>query len=412
MRNLVRIIASLMVCAAADLPASARPTVTGVVHGVSQQRYTDLLAPAEGTVLYTRPGDNRDCGRSDTGYTPYPDHDAARDNIAAYFQALPGSDWNVSLDPFVFIVGGHDYTGLNNVVAVKEGVDPGAGMYVLGAHYDSVNNAGADDNASGVAGVMEAARATAGYHFRSTIVFIAFDAEEKGLFGSRQYASQHADDDIRGMISLDMIACDANGSDIAELCTKNSLSAGLQADLAQAFATHTPLGTSLRDGISASDHGPFSDEGIPSVLLIEPLNASGWPINPYYHQSGDHIDNTIEGEPYLDYAYATEMVRGTVGWLATAAGLAVEGDVDFDGLVDADDLATLGLHWAPNGAAGTWAEGDFTGDGDIDAEDLAFVGLHWQVSETVPEPALGCVLGLAGWWLTRRRRPYRRNTKL
>lgn len=79
------------------------------------------------------------------------------------------------------------------------------------------------------------------------------------------------------------------------------------------------------------------------------------------------------------------------------------GDANFDLLVDAEDLATLGLNWAPDGDGLVWADGDFDRDGDIDAEDLAILGLQWNPSGTIPEPILlpGLLLGLAG--LVRRR---------
>ena len=87
-----------------------------------------------------------------------------------------------------------------NVVATLPGSDPNAGYYVLCAHYDATAvrsigwnwredpAPGADDNASGVALVMESARALSGQTFPWTIKFIAFSGEELGLFGSRAYA--------------------------------------------------------------------------------------------------------------------------------------------------------------------------------------------------------------------------------
>lgn len=52
-------------------------------------------------------------------------------------------------------------------------------MYLVGAHYDSVDNPGADDNASGVAAVMEQARVLTQYQFDASLVFVALTARSR-----------------------------------------------------------------------------------------------------------------------------------------------------------------------------------------------------------------------------------------
>ena len=86
-------------------------------------------------------------------------------------------------------------------------------MVIVCAHYDSTSTQatthapGADDNASGTAAVMEMARVLAGYQFDYTIKFIAFSAEEWGLYGSRHYAqaAKQRGEQIVGVVNLDMI---------------------------------------------------------------------------------------------------------------------------------------------------------------------------------------------------------------
>ena len=81
----------------------------------------------------------------------------------------------------------HDYNSWNdNVVCVKPGSIFPDEVVVIGAHYDSVTGTpsiapGADDNASGTVGVLEAARALAGIDCERTIVFICFSGEDRGL---------------------------------------------------------------------------------------------------------------------------------------------------------------------------------------------------------------------------------------
>jgi acetylornithine deacetylase/succinyl-diaminopimelate desuccinylase-like protein len=107
----------------------------------------------------------------------------------------------------------HDYDEWNdNVVCIKEGTTRRDEYVVTGAHYDSISRdggsaPGADDNATGTVGVMEAARVVAGYEFERTVIFIAFSGEEQGLVGSESWASEAAAAglNIVAMINLDML---------------------------------------------------------------------------------------------------------------------------------------------------------------------------------------------------------------
>jgi len=114
-----------------------------------------------------------------------------------------------------------------NVIATLEGTEYPDSVSVLGGHYDNILKTGGDllgtiyganDNASGVAGVLETARVMKKNAFSpaGTIMFIAFGAEEVGLCGSKDFA---VDPNgyylkIRFMLNFDMIACE-NSSDPA-----------------------------------------------------------------------------------------------------------------------------------------------------------------------------------------------------
>jgi Zn-dependent M28 family amino/carboxypeptidase len=102
-----------------------------------------------------------------------------------------------------------------NVVGRIEGSERPDEWVVVGAHYDHVGGYvgegdtiynGADDNASGTAGMLEIARAFATLPPpKRTIVFMAFSAEEKGLLGSRAWVEQNGVDKVVFMLNLDMI---------------------------------------------------------------------------------------------------------------------------------------------------------------------------------------------------------------
>ena len=265
-------------------------SVQDVVNNVSEATYTNYLRDS----LYTHTGDNRGFGTQ---------HDLAQANIYNAFQSY---GLTTTLDPFQY-----NSSTYYNVVAVQLGTARPNDIYIVGAHYDSVNNPGADDNASGTAGVMEAARVLSQYDFEATLIYIAFDREEQGLIGSNAYAQENSADNILGMISLDMIAYNGSGTQSAWIYgraesdpLKNALAAAMQ-------QYGNGLIASIGGGLDASDHAPFEWLGFDAALLIE---YDVW-SNPNYHQASDSVDTPN----YINYIYATNMVRSTVGYLATAA---------------------------------------------------------------------------------------------
>jgi hypothetical protein len=222
------------------------------------------------------------------------------------------------------------YAG-RNIVGVLPGQDPGnTRQYVIGAHYDSVGNPGADDNASGVAGMLEAAYVLSQHQFASTLVFVAFDLEEEGLWGSQVYAAaaQNNHDNIQGMVSMDMIAFNNPANpNTAEICRAYDNGVIIQNEVYQAFGDYTTLNLTLNPAtIVYSDHGPFSDYGYPAALVIDDLDGNNNPTNPYYHTANDFYLNNgtpqqYGGLAYLDLDYAADLTRGVVAWAADEGGL-------------------------------------------------------------------------------------------
>jgi hypothetical protein len=268
-------------------------TVAEIVGQVSLSSYTGFLNDS----LYTHNGDNRGIGATQ--------HDQARTNI---FNFLQGDGFTTSLDPFIY--SGNTY---NNVVGVKPGLVHPEQIYLVGAHYDSAENPGADDNASGVAGVLEAARVLSQYSFEATIVFVAFDREEQGLIGSSHYAAEHAADLIMGMVSMDMIAYSAGDPTKAWVYYSEDNNSPLTANLSSALLTYGDGIVATVGQMGYSDHVPFDTYGKNAALLIE---YNVW-SNPLYHQGADSVDTAN----YIDYGYATSMTRGVVGLLAEQAGV-------------------------------------------------------------------------------------------
>lgn len=147
---------------------------------------------------------------------------------------------------------------------------------------------GADDNASGSAGVLALATVVAAGHFRNTVTFVLFGGEEQGLLGSRHYVADldsAARARIVGVINMDMIGC-VNSLPRTVLIEGAPVSADLMSMLTDAAAEHTALAVETSMNPYASDHVPFIDAGIPAVLTIE----GGDSANDAVHTSRDTAD--------------------------------------------------------------------------------------------------------------------------
>ena len=279
-----------LACAAVvlwGLPLAADP-----ISFVSEASYTTLLSQ-----LGTRNGDNRGVGGAQ--------HDPAQTFI---FNSLAADGLSPYLDSFVF--GGSTYA---NVVGVLPGATHPNDIYIVGAHYDSAGTPGADDDASGVAGMLEAARVLSQTRFEDTIIFIGFDREEQGLIGSNAFAFAHRNDNILGMLSLDMIGWQDPAHPQSAFIYGGTApgSALFDAALQNAFTNYGGGLTATLMGPNAnSDNYSFERYGKPGALMIENYGS-----NPCYHRACDSID-TLN---YIDYGFGTDMTRVAVGFVADIA---------------------------------------------------------------------------------------------
>ncbi len=206
-----------------------------------------------------------------------------------------------------------------NVVAIIEGADPilKSEYIVIGAHYDhlgfggegsgsrtpdtlAIHN-GADDNASGTAGIIELAEKLSSNsdQLKRSIVIMAFGAEEMGLLGSQFFTSNALVDlkDVKAMFNFDMIGrldTTDKGVMIAGTGTAmefDSLLADYEKESKLAF-NHSP------EGYGASDHASFYASNVPVLFF-----TTG--AHPDYHTPDDDADKiNYEGQKeILDYAY-------------------------------------------------------------------------------------------------------------
>ncbi|MEW6567293.1 MAG: M20/M25/M40 family metallo-hydrolase [Chloroflexota bacterium] len=191
-------------------------------------------------------------------------------------------------------------TQQRNIVVRIIGWDETAGAVLIGAHYDSRAAAiddwvspalGANDNATGVAALLEIVRLLAGYRPRATVLLAAFSAEETGLQGSGFYVTSGViePENIRAMIAPDILgnsAGEAGAGSVRCFAGGGAGSPSLQlaawlADLARQYVPGLEVLVQERLDRPGrySDHVPFFEAGIPAVRLIEAIEHLEWQHN-------------------------------------------------------------------------------------------------------------------------------------
>lgn len=195
----------------------------------------------------------------------------------------------------------------SNVVAEKKGTTHPDEVVLVGAHFDAFH-AAADDNSSGVAAMLEIARALSGRQTARTVRFVGFDLEEFGLVGSTRYVASGG---ARGLVAAVVFDCIGFSSptqqgllgfpmpEVGDFLgvIANAKSEQLARELSQlaskqgavktevALAPGTGAGPMTGD-LMRSDHAPFWLAGAPALFLTDTANFR----NPHYHTEDDHLD--------------------------------------------------------------------------------------------------------------------------
>jgi Zn-dependent M28 family amino/carboxypeptidase len=222
-------------------------------------------------------------------------------------------------------------TRVKNLIVEKRGRNTAKPLIIIGAHYDTVvDTPGADDNASGVAGLLELARLLQKYPSERTIQFVAFTLEEPPYFytakmGSRMYAKRLKVDGTRVqlMISLEMIGYagkhlkqsypfplmrvlgryprtgDFIGI-VGNIRTRRFVKA-VKAVMSEvcAVGVESLSAPGFIPPLYLSDHSSFWKQRYPALMITD----TAFLRNPNYHNQGD-IDQT------LNYGFLAEAVKG------------------------------------------------------------------------------------------------------
>jgi acetylornithine deacetylase/succinyl-diaminopimelate desuccinylase-like protein len=263
--------------------------------------------------------------------------------LAYLHEALAGCGWQVAdqpcQDPFLG-------PGAN-LVATLSGTARPEQLVVVGAHHDTVpGSPGADDNGSGLAGLLELARLLSRGRWEATIQLVAFDFEETGFVGSGAYVAalrQAGRVEFLGAFILEMIGycSEAPGSQqlvpgagllfprqvaavkrrghrgdfLVALADRHGAAllrhfAGWAAQAAPdlpIFPLRAPRFAPLPD-LYLSDHVPFWQAGLPAVLLTD----TAYLRNPHYHRPSDRPET-------LDPSFWRRVIAATAAAVASLA---------------------------------------------------------------------------------------------
>lgn len=238
---------------------------------------------------------------------------SARDWLAARFAELPGMEVSTASFPVT------TSTGWNVFARLPGTVDP-AFWYLVGGHYDSTSEnpsvaaPGAEDNASGCAGVLELARAFAANPPARTVFFACYAGEEQGLWGSEDHASDLVaageEEGWGGGLILDMIGFTAD-AELDVLLESELIGQSLVTAFSAAAADFTTLAVVTSFSAWGSDHVPYLDAQLPALLAIE----NDWDDYDFYHTTSD-----LPGQ--LSTAMGGAILRMGAGGIGRLAGLA------------------------------------------------------------------------------------------
>jgi hypothetical protein len=315
-----------------------KPLISDLLGKATQAQWTDWIEKLSGVETVQIDGntyqiDTRFTATMFSGATNAKGYDFVRQQA----QAWKFSGGNLEEDPFSTGPGG------KNLVLTIPGQNS-TSQVLLTAHLDSIwqvgnsslNAPGANDNGTGAATLLEAARLLRQYRFDRTIKIIFWTGEEQGLFGSAAYTVDHAMGSILGVLNLDMFGWDLNGDRCFEI--HNGTMQG-SVDIGSCFSNSIgTYGLNLsRDFLTSSatnrsDHASFWSAGVPAIEIAEnffsngtcpqpapptPQNecvCPGVEANPNYHTNNDKLATNMHP------SYAHSIAKAG---LATIAAMAV-----------------------------------------------------------------------------------------
>ena len=206
------------------------------------------------------------------------------------------------------------YSG-KNIVATLQGIGETDGIFIVCAHYDSVEvSPGAEDDGTGVAIVLMLAEIMSNYSFNSTIKFILFSGEEQGKLGSKVYAKNAKEngDNIVGVLALDKVGYAVTADEGRKVVHHSNVESDWMVDIstemADKYYDYIELKVLRWSEDTGSDHLAFVKEGFHGTDFVR------YGVNPFYHTSEDKIE-------HLNMTYLAKACNLTLATLSTMASL-------------------------------------------------------------------------------------------
>ena len=307
-----------------NIPCRSLP-VDSIVQSIVDSVNTDSIAAyiSRLVAFYTR------CTLTDSGY-------AASQWIYDKFISW---GYTATLDTFYVNTTylGYTHTGYDrNVIGSMMGAYFPTREIIIGGHYDSYGTPdpssvapGADDNATGMAVALEAARVCQGTNFESTVKFFGFGCEEFGMFGSTHYANESysQNTDIVAVLNNDMLGWGSFGYITGGTEWLRNL-------LAMVTLKYVPTLETDMQGAPLCDAQPFYNLGYPAVMSIE----QDWISNRYINSVHDSII-------YLQPPLYTANIKAQIATMAVLGRM--PGLVNDVVIKDAGTGSHLFVQWSP-----------------------------------------------------------------
>ncbi|MEE4297977.1 MAG: M28 family peptidase [Pseudomonadales bacterium] len=326
-------------------------------------------------------------------------------------------------------------TEVVNVVAVLRGTTEPNRFVMMSGDIDSRishplnhedDSPGANDNASGMAGVLEAARVLSKYRFRASIVFAGLSGEEQGLFGGRAFAAfaREAGWELQGVLNNDMIGNISGINGVVNNTTARVFSEGTRyvetereaqirrftggevdspsrnlARYVHAMARYVPnLDVKMIYRLDrfgrGGHHRPFNEAGFPGVRIMETNEHYDRQHQDLRTENGVTYGDTIE---FVDFDYAAKLtglnavVLASMAWApAPPAAVTIEGAVQPDTTLSwvaksATDVAGYSVHWRDT-TSPVWTDERYVGDvSTFTLENIVIDNYFFGVSARSPE---------------------------
>lgn len=271
-----------------------------ITNSVNEARFGQIIRELSGNLVFWLDGS---LTSTNNRHTSSPKHHIAADYLEDRFQAVGLTTFRQD-----FTVGG-DAT--QNIVAEIVGTTYPDEIVVVGGHYDalsedvSLSAPGAEDNASGTAGVLHLAEIFSQYETERTIHFVAFGGEEQGLWGSIEYVDEAAANgwNVTNALTLDMIS--HWNSNFKVIIEGETAWEPLMALFESNVLSEANIGYRKDYNSFGSDHVPFQNAGIPAFLAIE----WDYPFYADYHRRTDTYDK-------LDTELGWRITKAMAGALA------------------------------------------------------------------------------------------------